>query len=163
MKKIKAYYDKISFYLFNIIIFTFFMEVYRDKMMMESLVLLGSIIAIVGTLCGMCYSGANLVKDKTEKKIFIMAGHRFFYCFLMFIFASVFIAYTIYTIKNGILGIHNKTTLNVFNFIIGTVALIGIVTAARSFSMGFHMIKKSLNPLFPLKDETLYDDLEKEL
>lgn len=81
----------------------------------------------------------------------------------MFIFASVFIAYTIYTIKNGILGIHNKTTLNVFNFIIGTVALIGIVTAARSFSMGFHMIKKSLNPLFPLKDETLYDDLEKEL
>lgn len=163
MKKIKAYYEKITFYLFNIIIFTFFVEVYQDKSMTSSLVLLGSIIAIFGTLCGMCYSGASHVKDRTEKKTFIMAGHRFFHCFLMFIFASVFIAYSMYTIKNGILGIHNKTILNIFNSIIGIVAFFSIVSVARSFSMGFHMIKQSLNPLFPLKDEVLYDDLEKEL
>lgn len=81
MKKIKAYYDKISFYLFNIIIFTFFMEVYRNKMMMESLVLLGSIIAIVGTLCGMCYSGASHVKDKTEKKYLLWLAIDFFTVF----------------------------------------------------------------------------------
>jgi hypothetical protein len=34
------------------------------------------------------------------------------------------------------------------------------IWAARSFSVGYHMLRQVLDNIFPLKDETLYDDLE---
>jgi hypothetical protein len=70
---------------------------------------------------------------------------------------------SIYINQNGLWGWKNKKiVLIAASSFLSILSLFNLAWAARSFSIGFHMIRKVLNEQFPYHDERLFDDLKKE-
>lgn len=153
-------YITISYYIFNLVIAAFFIHIYFKQSLSELIVFGSTLLAVIGILSGLCYTGSQSTEAADVRRIFIASGHRFFHCFLSTLFALFFIGTTIQIRSEGFLGFRHKY----FTFFI-TIAsvpfvIISLIWASRSFSIGYHMIRRVLDKAFPLRDERLYDDLD---
>lgn len=154
--------DKISFYIFNIILLNFLFKIYQQESLNELFILGTTLLAIVGALSGLCYAGAQNIKNKDDTKVFRISGHRFLHSFICIIFSFIFSGAIIYIKSNDLFSIKYGFINTIAIIILIPFCIFYLLWAGRSFLMGFHMLRHILNFKFPLKDETLFDDIENE-
>ncbi|NIR48039.1 hypothetical protein GWO43_06305 [candidate division KSB1 bacterium] len=161
--KILNFLVNIPFYLSNLIILVFvFDAVYLNKSLENLFVIFATLLGIIGALSGLCYTGASSQTDELESKIYRISGDRYLHSFLMGIFAFVFFAGSAYVQEYGIFRITDKVITATLSIVFVAIAFFSLVWSGRSFMIGFHMMRKTLNQRFPLKDEQLFDDIEKD-
>jgi len=134
---------------------------YTKKPTSDQIVFFVSLLGVIGALSGLCYSGASAQQNKADKKIFRLSGDRFLHSFLVGLLALIFLVGIIYIHKNGIFGLKNELVTKITSIVFNDFALVTLVWSSRSFMVGFHIMRKELNKRFPLKNERLYEDLEK--
>jgi hypothetical protein len=157
--KFKAF-QKVVFYAFNFIMFSFLYRAFIRESILELFSIGGAILAIVGALSGLCYSAAPSVNGTQSKRILVESGHRFLHCFLYIVFAITFSSALI------ILKTENVFSFQSYILLVPSIILIlltvnSYLVAGRSFTVGYHMLREILDSRFPFKDERLFDDIEK--
>jgi len=116
-------YITISFYIFNLVIAAFFIHIYSKQSLSELIVFGSTLLAVIGILSGLCYTGSQAIATADVRRIFIASGHRFLHCFLSTLFALFFIGTTIQIRSEGFLGFQHKY----LTFFV-TIALVPFVT-----------------------------------
>ena len=154
-------YIKSGFYLFNAVVLLFLSDAFRRGSMSEMLGIGGILSAVIAALSALCYAAVAVITDPQNRRVFVAAGHRFLHCFLYLIFAFGFSVAMVHLQTGGLFGLANAWVKMPLLIILGLYLTISFMKAGRSFTLGFHMIRETLDRHFPLKDEDLYDDIER--
>lgn len=150
----------LTFYMFNIIVVYFFYDIYQKQSLNELIIFGATLLAVIGVLAGLCYAGAPCNNTDFGKKLFTISGHRFLHCFITLIFALFFIGTFIHIKTDGFLGFNNDFLKIAAAVILVPLSILSLLSTARSFSVGYHMLKKILDDLFPFEDTKLFKDLQ---
>lgn len=162
-KKIISFMTSLPFYLSNAIVALLALNAYKNNSLTDLITLGVALLGIIGALSGLCYAGSTTSrKSETTSKVFWICGDRFLHSFIAIVFGFLFLGVSIYINQNGLWGWKNKIILTVASSLFSIFSFFNLFWAARSFSIGFHMIRNTLNEQFPLRDERLFDDLNKE-
>lgn len=161
-EKLNDVFQATGFYLSNFFILMFFVNIFNEKSFEQLLTLCLSLLAIIGAFSALCYTSSTSQPKEPVSKILRISGDRFLHSFMSFTLASIFSGAILQVLKNGVWWVSNQFVVKSIAVVFVVFSTIYFLKAARSFSIGFHMALKVLDAKFKLKDEVLFDNIEKE-
>ena len=157
------FFDKISFKLFNLVIFMYFLDIMHKQSINELLILGISLLSIIGSLAALSYTGSQYIEGKFDKHAFKLAGHRFFHSFISIIFLVIFSAVILLITTDEISFLKNEILKIIVLIPIIIVDFLYLYRSARGFIFGFHTLRKILDRKYPIKDEYIIDSIRKSM